>query len=123
MCSVHGRVIFVALDIIFNILLLSMSSHIRCMTQDPGSVPQDIEPQEPLNENFQVVNCPRCETPKPREAHHCRTCQRCIIKLDHHCPWVNNCVGFLNQKHFVSFLLYTGITCLYCLVTLICRFM
>jgi len=102
--------------------LMSAASHLRCMTQDPGSVPP-LKADHPEEDNTVVARCTRCENPKPREAHHCSTCGCCIIKLDHHCPWVNNCVGFLNQKYFVLFLLYTAITCLFCLVTLICRFL
>lgn len=32
--------------------------------------------------------------------------------MDHHCDWVDNCIGGGNQKYFVLFLLYTAIFCL-----------
>jgi palmitoyltransferase ZDHHC3/7/25 len=66
--------------------------------------------------------CRRCKSYKPSRAHHCSICRRCIIKMDHHCPWVNNCVGIGNHKYFLLFVFYTCLSCAYSLVLIVTRF-
>jgi len=60
-----------------------------------------------------VRYCEKCCLIKPDRSHHCSVCGDCVLKMDHHCPWVNNCVAFNNYKFFVLFLLYGLVYCLY----------
>ncbi|KAG8080631.1 hypothetical protein GUJ93_ZPchr0007g4767 [Zizania palustris] len=32
--------------------------------------------------------CSRCQNGKPPRCHHCSVCNRCVLKMDHHCVWV-----------------------------------
>ncbi len=50
-----------------------------------------------------------CNKFKPERCHHCSTCGRCVLVMDHHCPWLNNCVGFKNRKFFMLLLVYSTV--------------
>lgn len=47
--------------------------------------------------------CPECEVIRTPRSRHCNLCGRCIDRFDHHCPWVNNCIGKGNFKEFYTF--------------------
>ncbi len=38
--------------------------------------------------------------------------------MDHHCPWINNCVGHANHGHFIGFLAFAVCGSLSAIVTL-----
>jgi palmitoyltransferase len=41
--------------------------------------------------------------------------------MDHHCPWINNCVGLGNHKLFMQFVLCINAVSLYALVLIMAK--
>lgn len=67
--------------------------------------------------------CSKCNAPKPDRCHHCRKCGTCILRMDHHCPWVmDSCIGLRNYHAFLLFLWYTTGLSVYTLYTLVSAF-
>jgi len=48
--------------------------------------------------------CVVCRARREMRSHHCKECGRCVQRLDHHCPWIDNCVGLGNQRTFYCFI-------------------
>ena len=52
--------------------------------------------------------CSYCEVIKSETSFHCTICGKCVEFYDHHCPFINNCLGYRNHKYFLAFIfLYT----------------
>lgn len=59
--------------------------------------------------------CPDCRVLRTPRSRHCAICNKCVERFDHHCPWLNNCVGVNNHNAFLVFLLSLSL----CLVSII----
>lgn len=43
-------------------------------------------------------------SPRLARSKHCSLCRGCIARFDHHCAWLNQCVGEENYRYFIGFL-------------------
>lgn len=92
------------------------------LTRDVGQSPGETQPLISDRRAFITVKrstgaprwCSKCNAPKPDRCHHCRQCGACVLRMDHHCPWVmHRCIGLRNHKAFFLLLIYGGIYCVY----------
>jgi len=87
--------------------LLLCWCHIVCIFKNPGVF------DNKLSENCLNLLCGRCLRIRIKHSHHCSKCKVCVYQMDHHCPLIDNCVGYGNQKEYIQFLIYTGFFCIY----------
>ncbi|PKI85901.1 protein S-acyltransferase [Malassezia vespertilionis] len=55
--------------------------------------------------------CTVCKLYRPPRCSHCRACNTCVYKLDHHCAFLNVCVGQRNYTTFCAMLCHMFCMC------------
>jgi len=98
--------------------------YIRTIFTDPGVYPKTTRAESEtgndtrgtLYESIEIRGitvkmkwCDTCHFYKPPRATHCSICDNCVEVFDHHCPWVDNCIGKHNYRYFFFFILFLSI--------------
>jgi palmitoyltransferase ZDHHC6 len=70
--------------ILYNYFLIVLTNPGYTITHNNSSIE--------TGNSIETVVCKKCQIIKPLRAQHCSICNRCTLRMDHHCPFVNNCI-------------------------------
>ncbi|KAH8861656.1 putative protein S-acyltransferase 15 [Schistosoma japonicum] len=109
-CNLHFESLWFILHLILShLIIINIYFHyLSAIFINPGNVSQF---------SCDTMNsiCSRCFIARPLRAHHCAICKKCILCMDHHCPWTANCIGLYTHRHFYLVLIYMSIGGIYLL--------
>lgn len=101
--SAHLLLIWLSISLVYLFTFLVTFS-------DPGIITaENVDGAQKFANNelifFNNRACSTCKTVKPARSKHCSVCGHCVMLFDHHCIWVNNCIGYYNYRWFMGYLL------------------
>ena len=92
---------------LFNLIFIILYLYLIC--SNPGYVSE-----EDKDENYETLlftkkdefkhYCFKCCVHTTDDLKHCSICDKCCKEFDHHCFWLNNCIGVNNYMKFIVFL-------------------
>ncbi|KAI9274643.1 DHHC palmitoyltransferase-domain-containing protein [Phascolomyces articulosus] len=128
-----------AIPIVFAyVFILALVSMIKTSWSDPGIIPRDLDIPTATDDSnilsssnsthsdillpkeikikdmsWTLKYCETCRIYRPPRASHCRQCDNCVENEDHHCIWLNNCIGKRNYRSFFVCISASTVLCLY----------
>lgn len=97
--------------------LVHIALNIAVMAVNPGeeaAIKRRVTPQGEFDrqKHKHVIEnqfCNICQIVVSLKAKHCRRCNKCVTHFDHHCIYLNNCIG---SRNYVLFILTIVTACL-----------
>ncbi|KAL0892561.1 hypothetical protein ABMA27_015659 [Loxostege sticticalis] len=91
-----------------------------CFINVTGNIFMAIFTDTSLKKNFSSrygfdggTYCGICKKFRPPKSWHCRKCNVCILRRNHHCFFISRCIGINNQRYFLLYLAYILISLVY----------
>ncbi len=114
---------------------------IKAAITDPGFIPRGAQDPTILSNSKQflkklIINggqnrshnvpmeikfCSTCLIYRPPRSVHCAICDACVLEMDHHCPWISQCVGKRNYRWFMLFALTLWVDCVFVIIVSACE--
>jgi len=109
--SIHIQLTFISIHLILTCLLSYFALKATYINPTDSLVLKERRLMKwglpiPVHEDTsKIVFCYICQAHADLNSKHCSKCDRCVERFDHHCVWLNNCIGKKNYKLFFKAIL------------------
>jgi palmitoyltransferase ZDHHC4 len=103
------------------VMVVNYLIYLKACHTDPGKVTKENHSEYlkryPFDNTMfkKECECYTCKFDKPARSKHRSMCEGCIMRFDHHCVWINGCVGLYNYRWFLAFLVGHWSMFIYCI--------